>query len=252
MVAIALVLHGENRYLSPAYPWLWIGGGAGLLLFAKGTDRVVAGVTGALVLTTAVVGSFSAAQEQNRFNEGFQTIEICSTPTQTGCFITWDAHEGDKTPSLWSDSEEDTIWNGSDYSGFAPSQRICVNPVTWYTDGQPSDKDQHLGALTQWAGFTELDTSLGELVSGTVSAYCEQGELSNWLFVNSDRDESLKTTGVWSLFGRNLHGSDYSLFWANIRQNAMDRTRVFVDAQNAIDATDHSLTTTAVGVEIGD
>ncbi len=79
VIAIALVLHGENRYLSPAYPWLWIGGGAGLLLFAKGTDRVVAGVTGALVLATAVVGSFGAAQEQNRFNEGFQTIEIAAT-----------------------------------------------------------------------------------------------------------------------------------------------------------------------------
>jgi hypothetical protein len=78
VIAIALVLHGENRYLSPAYPWLWIGGSSGLLLFAKGTDKVVAGVTGALVLVTAVVGSYGAAQEQNRFNEGFQTIEIAA------------------------------------------------------------------------------------------------------------------------------------------------------------------------------
>jgi 4-amino-4-deoxy-L-arabinose transferase-like glycosyltransferase len=78
VIAIALVLHGESRYLSPAYPWLWIGGGSGLLLFAKGTDRVVAGVTGALVLATAVIGSFGAAQDQNRFNEGYQTIETAA------------------------------------------------------------------------------------------------------------------------------------------------------------------------------
>jgi 4-amino-4-deoxy-L-arabinose transferase-like glycosyltransferase len=79
VIAIALVLHGESRYLSPAYPWMWMGGGAGLLLFARGTDRVVAGVTGALVLATAVVGSFDASQAQNRFNEGFQTIETAAT-----------------------------------------------------------------------------------------------------------------------------------------------------------------------------
>jgi len=201
-----------------------------------------------LVAVYAVGSSLSHALVE----EGFQTIEICSTPTQTGCFITWDAHEGDKTPFLWSDGEDHTIWNGSDYSGFAPSQRICVNPVTWYTDGQPSAKDQHLGALPSWDGFTEIDTPLPDLVAGTVSAMCEQGERSNWLWVNGDRASSLKSKFPWSLFGRNLHGSDYSLFWANIRQNAMDRTRVFVDAQNAIDATDHNLTTTAVGVEIGD
>jgi hypothetical protein len=166
-------------------------------------------------------------------DEGYEDIEVCITPTQTGCFITWDAHEGDKKPSHWSQREEDTMWNGTDYTGFSPGQRICVNPITWYADDRPNDKDQHLGALTKWRKFTEPDRSLGELVSGTVSAYCEQGERSNWLFVNGDRDESLKTTGIWSLFGRNLHGSDYSLFWADIRQNAMDRTRAFIDARQA-------------------
>jgi hypothetical protein len=184
--------------------------------------------------------------------EGYQDIEVCSTPTQTGCFISWEAHEGDKNPSHWSDSEEDTIWNGSDYSGFAPSQRICVNPINWYTDDRPSAKDQHLGALPRWEGFTEMETQLPGLVAGTVSATCEQGERSNWLWVNGDRDPLLKSKFPWSMFGRNLHGSDYSLFWANIRQNTMDRTRAFVDAQNAIDATDHNLTTTAFGAEIGD
>jgi len=166
-------------------------------------------------------------------NEGYEDIEVCTTPNQTGCFITWDAHEGDKTPSRWSQREEDSTWNGADYAGFSPGQRICVNPITWFADDRPNDKDQHRGALTKWTKFTEPNTSLGPLVSGTVSAYCEQGERSNWLFVNSDRDESLKTTGIWSLFGRNLHGSDYSLFWADIRQNALDRTRAFIDARQA-------------------
>ena len=80
-----------------------------------------------------------------------------------------------------------------------------------------------MGALEAWTKIADVDESLGELVVGKVSAYCEQGDGSNWLFVNSDRGEKLKSQGIWAYFGRNLHGSDYSLFWANIRQNATVR-----------------------------
>ncbi|MGI9262840.1 MAG: DUF3089 domain-containing protein [Woeseiaceae bacterium] len=166
-------------------------------------------------------------------DESYEDLELCSTPTQTGCFISWDAHEGDKSPSHWSEGEESDLWNGTDYSGFKPSQRICVNPITWTTDSRPSDKADHLGALAGWTKQFDPETSLGDLVGSTVSAYCEQGESSNWLFVNSDRDERLRTTGFWSIFARNLHGSDYSLFWANIRQNATDRSRAFIEARDA-------------------
>ena len=82
-----------------------------------------------------------------------------------------------------------------------------------------------------WNKATALDPSLGELVTGTVSAYCEQGERSNWLFVNADRDPKLQYQGWWSLFGRNLHGVDYDLFWANIRQNAEDRARALIESR---------------------
>lgn len=164
--------------------------------------------------------------------KGYQDIEVCETATQTGCFISWDAHEGDKTPSDWNDGEQQKNWNGTDYSGFAPRQKICVNPITWRTDSQPNDKADHLGALEMTKRF-DPQTSMGELVGGTVSAYCERGERSNWLFVNSDRDEKLKSQGIWSYFGRNLHGLDYSLFWANIRQNAVDRSLAWLEAQAA-------------------
>ena len=167
-------------------------------------------------------------------DDGYEDLELCSTPTQTGCFISWDAHEGDKSPSMWGDEEEQVLWNGVDYTGFKPSSRICVNPITWRTDSEPSDKADHLGALAKWTKQFDPETSLGELVGGTVSTYCEQGERSNWLFVNSDRDEKLKSQGIWAFFGRNLHGSDYSLFWANIRQNAEDRAQAWVAANDTV------------------
>lgn len=153
----------------------------------------------------------------------YQDVEICRTPTQFGCLISWDALEADKTPSRLADSGGQKNWNGTDYSGFAAGPSICVNPVTWTTDRQPSDRSDHVGALEAWTKIADVDESLGELVVGKVSAYCEQGDGSNWLFVNSDRGEKLKSQGIWAYFGRNLHGSDYSLFWANIRQNATVR-----------------------------
>ncbi len=165
-------------------------------------------------------------------DDSYEDIEVCTAPTQTGCFITWDAHEADKSPSHWGNQEEQDIWNGRDYSGFDPGPRICVNPITWRTDGKRSDTGDHLGALTLEAGYSALDTSLGELVSDTVSAYCGDESTRKWLFVNGDRDEKLKLKGFWSLFMRNLHGLDYGLFWGNIRENATTRAQAFVEAQD--------------------
>ncbi|MGI9235015.1 MAG: DUF3089 domain-containing protein, partial [Woeseiaceae bacterium] len=163
----------------------------------------------------------------------YQDVALCSSATQIGCLISWDAHEGDKTPSGMADNGGQKNWNGTDYSGFDAAQNICVNPITWTTTSQLSAKVDDLGALAMLDKGSESDASLGELVSGTVSAHCENGEHSNWLFVSADRSPKLKSQGFWSLFGRNLHGSDYGMFWANIRQNAVDRSRALIEAREA-------------------
>ena len=166
-------------------------------------------------------------------DEAYQDVDLCTLPTQTGCLVSWDAHEGDKSPSPWSYFEEEDFWNGTDYGGFTPSQRICVNPVTWRADAEASNKADHLGALP-WLGTvsSDLGSPLPSLVKGSVSVSCELGDRSNWLFVNSDRDAALKSTGVFALFERNLHGYDYNLFWANIRENAEDRARAFIELRD--------------------
>jgi arylsulfatase A-like enzyme len=158
----------------------------------------------------------------------YQDIELCAGPEHTGCFISWDAHEADKAPTAGSDKEESVLWNGKDYSGFPPGPRICVNPVTWRTDGEASKKQDHLGALENWSGFAEPEASIGKLYAGSVTAKCGRAGERNWLFVNGDRDKAIKSQGIWSLFERNLHGSDFSLFWQNIRENAKQRVDAFL------------------------
>ena len=167
--------------------------------------------------------------------EAYTDIDLCKTGTQTGCLAAWDAHESDKFPSPWSYFEEEDFWNGKDYGGFTPSRRICVNPITWQADAIPSEKTDHLGALTLSTGgkfdLGKVSDPLPSLIKGSVSVFCEQGERSNWLMVNSERDPELKASGVWALFERNLHGYDYSLFWGNIRENAEDRTLAYLNGR---------------------
>ena len=170
----------------------------------------------------------------------YQDIEVCAGPEHVGCFISWDAHEADKAPIAWSDKEESVLWNGEDYSGFSPGPRICVNPVTWRTDGEASNKQDHLGALENWSGFTEPTASIGKLYAGSVTAKCGRAGERNWLFVNGDRDEAIKSQGIWSLFERNLHGSDFSLFWQNIRENAKQRVDAFLSSPTYEGPVDHT------------
>ena len=212
--------------IDPNEPFVLASHSQGTFHLARLIDEEVDGtpLMSRFVAAYAIGGSLPQAL----VDKTYQDIEVCAGPERTGCFISWDAHEADKAPIAWSDEEESVLWNGEDYSGFTPGPRICVNPVTWRTDGEASNKQDHLGALENWSGFAEPKASIGKLYAGSVTAKCGRAGERNWLFVNGDRDEAIKSQGIWSLFERNLHGSDFSLFWQNIRENAKQRVDAFL------------------------
>jgi len=63
---IAIVLHGEVRYLAPAYPWLWIAGAPGLERLARVVRSRAGPVAAVLVLAALVIGAVGSARERNR------------------------------------------------------------------------------------------------------------------------------------------------------------------------------------------
>lgn len=160
-------------------------------------------------------------------DEGLTDIDICESPLQLGCFISWDSHRGDRAPIEWVQGE-DNFWNGVDYTGYKTGPAICVNPITWTTDSVPSKKENHLGALSTFKAAASLSEPLSDLIKNDISVQCGTDQPSNWLFVNADRSDRLKTQGLFSIFERNLHGYDFDYYWANIRQNARDRSDEFV------------------------
>jgi 4-amino-4-deoxy-L-arabinose transferase-like glycosyltransferase len=83
-VAIATVLHGEVRYLAPAYPWLWLAAAPGLAATAAAFpgrwDRVVAAVL-ALALVVAAAG---AVQDRNNEAKGGLATVVAAAEVMAG------------------------------------------------------------------------------------------------------------------------------------------------------------------------
>ena len=66
VVGLATVLHGELRYLAPAYPWLWVAGAPGLERLGRALPRRAQPVLAAVVVLALAVAGVGTARERNR------------------------------------------------------------------------------------------------------------------------------------------------------------------------------------------
>jgi len=130
------------------------------------------------------------------FAEKAPDVPVCLTATQTGCFVTWNSR-GPKSD----------IWNNL-------RGAVCVNPLSWTTDGTEVQAKQNPGSLAV-GEQTRLDT-------GVTSAQCLEDRLLVGEF-QSDIYKDLKLS--WG--PDNYHVLDYGLFYASIRQNAQDRVQAY-------------------------
>jgi hypothetical protein len=144
--------------------------------------------------------------------ERLQKLKVCDQFDETGCFVHWDtaAYDG-KTIMPESDS-------------------VCVNPLSWRRDETRVSAKDHKGALPVDHPFTidfgptdaPRDTTIQRLRALRVSltgAQCQGGVL------RVDRlspDEFLNLSAVG-----NYHLLDFSLFYADIQQNAKDRITAY-------------------------
>ena len=156
----------------------------------KHADSLLAQLNGSPLLQQLV-----AAYPVGFFLDGSNGIPVCSTPTQTGCQVTWNS-VAPEAPSF-----SDT------------SNAICVNPLSWRTDGQYVDFSMNLGAVSFAVN--------GEVEPGVADAQCVDGRLH----VSEVRSENYSA----EMFGPgNYHVYDFSLFHMNIRENALQRVNAFL------------------------
>jgi hypothetical protein len=151
---------------------------------------------------TPLAARMIAAYPVGYFLDGTNGVPVCAAATETGCQVTWNSLAPD-APSF-RDSAED----------------LCVNPLTWRTDGARADFAANLGSVTWGFGGQEL-AEPGRLETGVADAQCDGGRLVV-TEVRSERYPAL-------MFGEgNYHVYDYGLYYMNVRANAQARVRAFL------------------------
>jgi hypothetical protein len=140
-------------------------------------------------LVVAYLVGFAVAENH------FKNINPCRSPEETGCFCSWRTFkEGFIPPKIH----------------YPDTNVLVTNPVTWDSTKPESEKSQQLGAILR--EFYKLYPALVE-----TKIY------KDLLWVNKP-----KFPGSFFLTTKNYHIADYNFFYADVRQNAMDRVHAFL------------------------
>ncbi len=125
----------------------------------------------------------------------FKSLKPCATPDDTGCICAWRTVKEGAHPRRYHFGDPDII---------------VTNPVTWSTDRPVSMRDEHIGAVLR--DFAMIRPRIVE-----AQVY------DDLLWTNKPRFP-------WSfLFLRkNYHIGDFNFFYADVRHNALKRSRAYL------------------------
>ena len=138
-------------------------------------------------------------------------LSECTAPDQAGCILSWQSFAEPADPSLITDTFDAT--NGLTGVPRRNTPLVCTNPLTGGAGGD-APAGANLGTL-----FPDTDLANATLTPGRVGARCfDRG------FLSIGEGPEL---GPYVLPGNNYHVFDYSLFWANVRADAVRRLAAF-------------------------
>jgi hypothetical protein len=142
----------------------------------------------------------------NREEGAIAGIPVCESPDQTGCWLTWNS-VAKSVPG-----------------GRIGKDAVCVNPLTWKTDGEYAAHAINLGGVS----FSEDESEAPDPDVGVVCAQCVDGllvisrpEVEGYSYMPMGKD--------------NYHIYDYGLFYMNIRENVRERVEAYL-ASTSTDA----------------
>lgn len=138
-------------------------------------------------------------------------LPACTAPAQTGCLLSWlSVGEPADTAMLVNGYGRRRALDGAMPGG---SPFLCTNPLTGVAGGA-ADKAANLGTLVPSADLKSAD-----LKPGLTGARCRP---DGFLSIGEGPD-----LGPFVLPGNNYHVYDLPLFWANVRADALRRTRAW-------------------------
>ena len=132
-------------------------------------------------------------------------VPLCGDAEATGCVVGWNTVAGEGT-------------------GLYPNATalVCTNPLTWQPDGGYAGHELNEGAIgypSYMMPAEDEDYTLMIVEPAVADAECVDGMLR----VPDVRSEAFP----FRMPGNSLHVYDYSLFYMNIRNNAMTRVAAF-------------------------
>lgn len=153
-----------------------------------------------------------------KYNRPGSTLTVCDTPTSTGCVVHWG--------SILASADLDQAvaraegYNRTILPAGADPTVLCINPLTFSRSVSAASHDAAKGAIP---GAPDA-SPLRAIVPHAVAARCERG------FLVVDPQPAL---GLTPLPGGSMHYHDISLFFEDIRENAILRARAWLAAHRA-------------------
>jgi hypothetical protein len=145
----------------------------------------------------------------------YSGLPVCDSAHQTGCMIDWNSATSLTVLALGR--RQMVTYSNGKYERLGNKTWLCVNPLSWdrKTVSPPS---ANKGALP----IVDLGEPLPHVVQGITGARCERGRL----IIKIPLLQRKGFKDPLTIFG-SYHNQDYSLFYASIRQNAIDRVQAF-------------------------
>lgn len=124
----------------------------------------------------------------------YTDLKMCTSPTETGCFISWLSFK-----------------SGFEPKGTFSMKAQSLNPLTWTRDTAFVGREKNLGSIG--IGFNHRHTH----ATSAIIHHNEFGGTYLWI----------KTRTPFIPLLKNMHIADYNLFWYDIRENVKVRIASF-------------------------
>ncbi len=144
-------------------------------------------------------------------------LPACQTPEQKGCILGWATFADPADPAMVIGAYDGTI--GFDGRPRAGTRMLCTNPLTGIPDTE-APPAANIGTLRPTEGFKS-----GSLIAGKIGAKCD--DTRGFLMIGDADIAKNYVVAGYVLPGNNYHVYDITLFWANVRADALRRLATY-------------------------
>jgi pimeloyl-ACP methyl ester carboxylesterase len=176
---------------------------------------------------------------KDKFSRGFEQVTPCIGAGQTGCIVSYDTYGQDGQLDATVPHWYKTGWESSQLKDGSIKPTLCVNPLSWTNTLDKVSEKAHLGAMPVEFKRTPLNMLLANNPGFIFQVLPALTSELTWAQCKEDgRLEIMQQTD--NVFSNHLdqpnksyHILDFSLFYGNIRQNAMQRVSHFMATHDA-------------------